>query len=81
MLLRQLPVEYLKRPVNWKYAPVEAGESECTISYSEILYVCSGDPAGRNTLITVRERTVQFGKPRDHPTFGWDLEYGTAVMQ
>ena len=29
MLLRQLPVEFLKRPVNWKYAPVEAGESEC----------------------------------------------------
>ena len=45
------------------------------------MLVCSDKPAGRNSFIAVSERTVEFGKPRDHPTFGWDLEYGTAVMQ
>ena len=74
-------MEFLKRPVNWKYAPVEAGESSAKASPVLHMRVCPDKPAGRNSFVTVSERTVEFGKPRDHPTFGWDLEYGTAVMQ
>ena len=43
--------------------------------------VFSDEPAGENTMIRVKGRKIEFGKPWDHPTFGWDNEYGRAVMK
>ena len=43
--------------------------------------VFSDKPAGENTMIRVKGRKIEFGKPCDHPTFGWDNEYGRAVMK
>mmetsp|Transcript_3361 Transcript_3361/g.10555 ORF Transcript_3361/g.10555 Transcript_3361/m.10555 type:complete len:893 (-) Transcript_3361:53-2731(-) len=61
VLIRQLPVDAVRRPERWLYAPSHAP---------------SPDRAPANTLVTVPAATVVLGKPNDFPSFGWDNEYG-----
>jgi len=35
----------------------------------------------KNTMILVQEQQVTFGKPATFPSFGWDVEYGTARVK
>ncbi len=35
-------------------------------------------PAPKNELLTVTGGSIQLGKPKDDPLYGWDNEYGTA---
>src|SRR5687768_2886336 len=37
--------------------------------------------APQNQLINVREGTVQLGKNKTEPTYGWDNEYGTHIAE
>ncbi len=65
MLLRQLPREFLKCPVNWKYAPISKDTSV----------------SNNNNFIEVEEGDAIIGKPKEFPTFGWDNEYGETTIQ
>jgi len=38
----------------------------------------SGEPPA-NSLLPVSAGTVRLGKPKDHPLYGWDNEYGTHL--
>lgn len=40
----------------------------------------AGEPVEQNPMIPVSARTVKFGKPRDFPTFGWDIDYSEIHM-
>ena len=44
MLIRQLPVQFVKRPQNWKYAPLSMGttmhHSHCIYTYNSTQRVC-----------------------------------------
>ncbi len=40
----------------------------------------SGEPPA-NSLLPVSGGTVQLGKPKDHPLYGWDNEYGTRIAE
>lgn len=64
VLLRQFPIEFLERPLNWRYAPMSAAV-----------------PVGKNQFIQLSEGQVILGKPTDFPSFGWDNEYGKAMIQ
>ena len=57
VLIRQLPLEYLK-PINGWNSCNETGE------------------APENNLVEVPTGTVNLGKKRSHPLYGWDNEYG-----
>jgi len=58
VLFRQMPVEKLKKPKGWTYAPYD------TQNFPQ------------NEFVTIPEAEVEYGKPRDFPTYGWDNEYG-----
>ena len=65
VLIRQLPVEYLKQPTNWKYAPLTA---DTPAGPNEFIPV-------------ENETEVNLGKPQKFPTYGWDNEYGSKIMR
>lgn len=62
VLIRQYPLEFVNKPVGWKYGPRELDDA----------------PVGvlANPLIRVEETKVKLGKDDDFPSYGWDNEYG-----
>ncbi|OIP77708.1 MAG: 5-histidylcysteine sulfoxide synthase [Oscillatoriales cyanobacterium CG2_30_44_21] len=66
MLLRQLPVEQLRRPQNWQYAPIK------DVASHHLLY--------SNVMLEVRGGIVKLGKPKDSSIYGWDIEYGDRLV-
>ncbi len=64
MLIRQVPVDALKRPEGWRYSPTAPIE---------------GSEAGNGRVIDVESGKARMGKPAEFPTFGWDNEYGERV--
>ena len=62
LLIRQLDLKYLIKPLNWKIS-----------EYSTENYP-------RNEFVSVNKENVVLGKKEDFPTFGWDNEYGNAVL-
>jgi len=61
VLIRQYPIEMVKRPDEWQYGPLKLSKDAETLS---------------NPLIEVRETNVRLGKDDNYPSFGWDNEYG-----
>ncbi|XP_035825956.1 uncharacterized protein LOC101855341 [Aplysia californica] len=60
VLIRQLPVDMVSKPDGWKYGPLNAGE-----------------PVVKNKMLAQNETTVvEIGKPSNHPSYGWDIDYG-----
>eukprot|EP00117_Sycon_ciliatum_P002388 scpid36519/ scgid5121/ Iron(II)-dependent oxidoreductase EgtB len=71
VLLRQLPVELLKAPSGWHYAPASTVAASTKTTGNE-----DENGGGKNEFIAVRAQSVSIGKPDDFPSFGWDNEYG-----
>ncbi|RDD47828.1 Hercynine oxygenase [Trichoplax sp. H2] len=65
VLIRQMPVDLVTKPVNWNYGPLES----------------SNGRVYENPFIRVDGSVVKFGKSRDFPSFGWDNEYGEATVE
>jgi len=71
VLIRELPVRYVRQPENWPPMPV-SGKAD----------IPNADPVpgvhfpAENPMIEVPEQTVEPGKPENWPSFGWDNEYG-----
>ncbi|CAF3870011.1 unnamed protein product [Rotaria sp. Silwood1] len=61
VLLRELPLECVRKPVAWPTLTVEK--------------ICK--PSEENSMIILKKSEVTLGKPTDWPSFGWDNEYGT----
>ncbi|MFM9889821.1 MAG: 5-histidylcysteine sulfoxide synthase [Rickettsiales bacterium] len=60
VLIRELPLEYVRVPEAWPALVLEK----------------TSRPTPHNPFIARAETTVEIGKPRDFPSFGWDNEYG-----
>ena len=60
VLIRELPLEFVRRPREWPQAPV--GKANGLVP--------------KNTMLSVPGGTVALGKPSDWPSYGWDNEYG-----
>jgi 5-histidylcysteine sulfoxide synthase/putative 4-mercaptohistidine N1-methyltranferase len=59
VLMRELPLKFLKKPSEW---PAVSGENfEIPLTPD---------------LLRIERSDVEIGKPKDHPSFGWDNEYG-----
>ena len=83
MLLRQLPIDMLKRPFNWHYGPKCAGEMiDSRYKKSAVTLLPVDTPAGPNEYVLVAEAAgVTIGKPENFPSFGWDNEYGSVTQR
>ena len=60
VLIRELPAELLEAPPEWPNYP----------------QLADTPPAQSNPWIAVPQGEARIGKPENHPTFGWDNEYG-----
>lgn len=74
VLIRELPIHLVKKPKQWPdYYPLQretATRPNSNTDYPE------------NHLIEMtNEETIQLGKPRDWPSYGWDNEYGNKTIQ
>ena len=74
VLIRELPLEYVTTPKGWPDFYSEKNQSS--------LEPASGkDYPAENPMIEIKPTTVELGKPRQWPTFGWDNEYGNDKRQ
>ena len=69
VLIRELPLEYIQRPLNW------------VPNYATRYPVGKKDPGEandfpRNPFFHVQHSSVELGKKKSFPSFGWDNEYG-----
>ena len=67
VLIRELPLSLVKTPQGWpdfEYNKQENFAPEINISYPQ------------NQLVNIDQQEIELGKPENHPTFGWDNEYG-----
>lgn len=60
VLIRQMPIELVKKPLGWKDGPITTGDPVLSNPLIEIR----------------TERAVNMGKPENFPSYGWDNEYG-----
>lgn len=94
VLLKQLPVQYLKRPTNWNYAPYSTGivqnVTHSNISYQFMQAICithitnialDSSTCPSNNFIQVPSGKVALGKPVDSSGYGWDIDYGRTDME
>ena len=70
VLMRELPVQYLRTPENWP-----------EVLLNERPHTNTAPAAGEhfpadNPMVSVTKKSVRLGKPRAWPSFGWDNEYG-----
>lgn len=70
VLIRELPHECLKRPAAWPSYHPSAG-------FEHAHPPKPGNDYPVNKLVSVDEKNIQLGKPKDWPSFGWDNEYGS----
>ncbi|MGE0708222.1 MAG: 5-histidylcysteine sulfoxide synthase [Planctomycetota bacterium] len=70
VLIRELPVEWLRRPSQW---PQDAPAAPARQGAFPPL---AGEHFPRNPLVEVAGGAVALGKPREWPSYGWDNEYG-----
>lgn len=61
VLIRELPIDLVETPKYWP----ELIEDNRAIS-----------SAPKNSWVKFNEQTIKYGKDKNHPTFGWDNEYG-----
>ncbi|GAX79951.1 hypothetical protein CEUSTIGMA_g7390.t1 [Chlamydomonas eustigma] len=74
VLIRELPLSSVRKPEFWPdYHP-------STVHPSTILPTEGIDYPANDELVAVGGETVVLGKPMDYPSFGWDNEYGSKVV-
>ncbi len=73
VLIRELPVEYLREPDSWPPSLASPASQE----YAPEV----GFDYPRNAMIEMSPSTVKLGKPKQWPSFGWDNEYGREERQ
>lgn len=69
VLIRELPVRLVSPPVNWPALYPSP-------SMAEVVSPAVGQDYPENDMQVFQSTDVQFGKPVDFPTYGWDNEYG-----
>ena len=73
-------MEAVKKPDNWPYAPPIAGKSLLHFQVHKKNYVTFAvsldTPPGPNKFVRVPAGKTVVGKPRDFPSYGWDIDYG-----
>lgn len=74
VLIRELPVHLVSRPPQW---PAIAPHSEGEVAYPPR----AGRDYPENQFRQVSAQTVNYGKDREFPTYGWDNEYGFRSVQ
>ncbi|HEU5048449.1 MAG TPA: 5-histidylcysteine sulfoxide synthase [Rickettsiales bacterium] len=68
VLMRELPPEYVQTPENWPQSiRLHSGTPKVPLS---------GKDYQPHVMHGVAAQSVEIGKPRDYPSFGWDNEYG-----
>jgi len=70
-LISEMPLEFVRFPEGFPGYHPSIPSSE-TSTYRPV----AGEHYPINHMVSVPEKTVSIGKPRSHPTFGWDNEYG-----
>lgn len=76
VLMRELPLKYLKQPQQWPPLPLARAQSERFVRPVAGLHYPSENP-----MTEVAHTRVQLGKPAHWPTFGWDNEYGQDTRE
>jgi len=74
VLIRELPSEFVTTPKGWP-------EFFCQKTGSSLAPEAGKDYPAENPLVEIKPTTVELGKPRQWPTFGWDNEYGGDKRQ
>lgn len=78
VLIRELPIDLLEKPSHWpKDFTSEQGEIEQGEDYPP--YPNNSYP--NNKYITVPTQTINLGKTKETPFYGWDNEYGHKTMK
>ncbi len=68
VLMRELPVHLLERPA--AFAPLAPRQAAASLQSSSTLESSASD------FQEIEATSVRLGKPKDHPSYGWDNEYG-----
>jgi len=74
VLIRELPLEYVTVPKGWPDSYSVKQQSSLSPSPGK-------DYPADNPMIEIRPTSLELGKPRQWPTFGWDNEYGNDKRQ
>ncbi len=74
VLIRELPSEFVTTPKGWP-------EFFCQKTGSSLAPEAGKDYPAENPMVEIKPTTVELGKPRQWPTFGWDNEYGGDKRQ
>lgn len=72
VLFREMPLAHVQPPSNWPPPAAPRTTSQHPIE---------GVHFPSNELISVKGGSVDIGKPRDHPSYGWDNEYGSRTVK
>jgi 5-histidylcysteine sulfoxide synthase len=75
VLINEMPLQYLQPPGDAfpKYHPSAYEKINITDPAEGIHFP-------QNYMIEMKAQNVQLGKPKDHPSFGWDNEYGSKTV-
>lgn len=76
VLFRETPVGLMQLPKGWPEAHPSASRKAARTTAP-----IEGADFPRNELVAVAGRSVELGKPRDFPSYGWDNEYGHRVVE
>jgi formylglycine-generating enzyme required for sulfatase activity/SAM-dependent methyltransferase len=66
VLIRQLPIDCVRRPATWTECPLRRTESPASVPSNELVSAAAG--------------VAVLGKPASFPEYGWDNEYGKRVV-
>ena len=71
VLMRELPQPLIRRPEGWV-------PNHPSVPNVQVFQPQPGVDYPANEMVAVEGGSVQLGKPKDYPSFGWDNEYGQA---
>mmetsp|Transcript_148704 Transcript_148704/g.386633 ORF Transcript_148704/g.386633 Transcript_148704/m.386633 type:complete len:917 (+) Transcript_148704:94-2844(+) len=74
VLFREMPIGIVQLPPGWPKAHPSASRPSAS-------HPKEGIDFPQNELVAVAGRSVELGKPRDHPSYGWDNEYGHRAVE
>jgi 5-histidylcysteine sulfoxide synthase/putative 4-mercaptohistidine N1-methyltranferase len=77
VLMRELPLKYFRAPPSLPGPHASARHAALSNVHAPV----RGQHYPASRLVEVAATTVELGKPRDYPSFGWDNEYGSATRQ
>jgi len=76
VLFRETPIELMQVPAGWPAPHPSVGRP-----FSARVDPQEGADYPANRMLPVAGATVELGKPRDHPAYGFDNEYGSRTVQ